>query len=48
MPKLGQSTVQGSRYKRPLGQSLVHSHSRIADIFDNDEYFTDDAMKISN
>ena len=47
MPKLGASNVQGSRYKRPFGQSFFHSYSRVADIFDSEDYFNEDAMKLS-
>ena len=38
MPVLSQQ-VQGSRYSRPFAQPLLHKKSRVADIFNHDDYF---------
>ena len=38
MPLLSQS-VQGSRYSKPYGQTLLHSASRVVDVFNNEDYF---------
>lgn len=46
MPTLSQQ-VQGSRYSRPLGQSLLHKGSRVVDIFGSEDYFRWDCKDVS-
>ena len=48
MPTMMESNVQGSRYSKPYFQSIFKRASRVIDIFDDDDYFNEDAKAVNS